>query len=303
MSAFIIMLSNSWVFFSLLTGLFLATVNIIDKYVLTRWIKNPMVLVLIVGILGLVPSLLFIVIKGIPHLSTPNILLTAAASVSFVFYAYFYFSAANIEEISRVVPLIYTAPLFISILASIFLHEIFAVEKYAGILILLVGAVLISSKDPIKIRLGKAFWLMMLASLAFSIYMVITKHLLNFVDSWTVFSLTRIGIFLALIPLFPVYLPILFSNLRVHGLKVLGVMTINEAFALAASLFIIIAASLGPVTLVNALSSVQPFFVLFFAVFLSFLYPSILKEEIGKSTLLLKLLAIVLIISGVVIIT
>jgi drug/metabolite transporter (DMT)-like permease len=57
------------------------------------------------------------------------------------------------------------------------------------------------------------------------------------------------------------------------------------------------------VTLVAALSSVQPFFVLLIAVVLSVFYPKILKEEIGKSAVLLKAVAILVMFAGAVLIT
>jgi hypothetical protein len=56
------------------------------------------------------------------------------------------------------------------------------------------------------------------------------------------------------------------------------------------------------VTLVNALASVQPFFVLAFAVALSIFYPKILKEEIGRSAVALKLIAIAMMFAGVILI-
>lgn len=295
--------NNSWIIFSILSALFLAIVSTVDKYVLTKWIKKPMVPVLILGVIGLIASIVICLIHGFSLLSPTNILLATASGISFIFMAYFYFHAAKIEEISRVVPLFYIAPLFVSILASIFLHEIFSLKKYLGVFFLLIGAVIISSKKSVKFRLGKAFWLMILSSFALSIHMVITKYLLRFADFWNIFSFIRIGIFLALIPAFPIYFPEILSTINEHGKKVITVMTLNESLALGASLLITIAASVGYVTLVNALSSVQPFFVLLFALVLSLFYPNILKEEIGKLTILLKFIAIILMFSGVIIIT
>jgi len=80
-------------------------------------------------------------------------------------------------------------------------------------------------------------------------------------------------------------------------------MSTNESLNLLGVLFITIATSIGYVTLVNALSSIQPFFVLLFTVLLSIFYPSILKEELSKSIIFLKILAIVLMFSGAILIT
>jgi len=73
--------------------------------------------------------------------------------------------------------------------------------------------------------------------------------------------------------------------------------------ALFGILFSIIATSISYVTLVNALSSVQPFFVLLFTVLLSIFFPHIIKEEINKSIMFLKVLAIILMFIGVILVT
>lgn len=295
--------ASNWIVYALLSGLFMAIVNLIDKYILTKWIKQPMVPILMMGVIGFVWSLIIYFVQGFSFLSQTNILLTFLAGISFLFMAYFYFRAAMIEEISRVVPLNYIAPFFVSIQALVFLDESFSAKKYIGILFLILGAFLISLKKPFKLHVGKAFWLMILSSFALSIHLVITKYLLSFADFWTVFSLSRIGLFLALLPVFPKYYSDFVSTLKNHGRKVVVAMTVNESFALLASLFITIAASSGFVTLVNALSSVQPFFVLFFAVVLSIFFPKVLKEEIGKSVILLKFVAMALMFTGAVLIT
>ncbi len=51
------MAAQSWIVYSLLSALFLAVVNIVDKYVITNLVKKPLILVLIVAAMGLIPSL------------------------------------------------------------------------------------------------------------------------------------------------------------------------------------------------------------------------------------------------------
>jgi dipeptide/tripeptide permease len=55
--------------------------------------------------------------------------------------------------------------------------------------------------------------------------------------------------------------------------------------------------------LVTALSSLQPFFVLVFALLFSRFLPGVLKEETGAPTVLLKLASIALMFAGAVLIT
>jgi len=228
--------------------------------------------------------------------------LAFVTGILYILSMLFYFKAVKIEEISRVVPLFYLTSLFVSILAAVFLGEIFTPVKYLGIFLLIIGAILVSSKNFIKFGFGKAFWLMIAASLVLSVNVIITKYLLDFADFLTIFSYIRIGAFFALIPIFCFSFKDLISTVREHGKKVIIVISLNEILNLVGVLLITIAMTKGYVTLVNALSSVQPFFVLLFAVILSIFYPKILKEEIGKSAVLLKLIAITLMFIGVILI-
>jgi len=75
----------SWILFSILAALTWAIVNTIDKYVLTKWIKKPIVPVMILGIIGLLASFLVFLFHGFSELSFPNIILSFVAGIFYVF--------------------------------------------------------------------------------------------------------------------------------------------------------------------------------------------------------------------------
>jgi len=85
--------------------------------------------------------------------------------------------------------------------------------------------------------------------------------------------------------------------------KVIIVMSISKGLFLFGSLLLTIALSFGYASLVYSLSSIQPFFVLLIAVILSRFFPSILKEEVSKSIVLVKIIAIISIFIGAFLIT
>jgi len=286
----------SWVLFSILATLFFAITNVVDKYLLTKWFKKPVIPLLIFGIVSLIASGIVYLFNGFAPLSPLHIILSFVSGIFSIFGAFLYFKAVQLDEISRIATLFYLMPLFVLILATIFLNEIFTLPNYIGILLLISGAILISLKR-FKLSLGLAFWLIILADLNWAGSLVIMKYLLNFADYWTIFSYTRIGYIFALVPMFLVNFRDFFSVIRKNS-KAVSVMSLNQTLGVVADLFLTIAVSIGYVTLVNALSSVQPFFVLLLAVVLSTFYPKILKEEIGRSTVMLKLLAIILMFIG-----
>lgn len=291
-----------WVIFSILAALCWTIVNIVDKYVLTKWVKQPFVVIIIFEFIGLLASIIVYFFRGLSPLSNFNIFLAILAGIFYLLMAIFYVKAVKIEEISRIVPLFYLSPLFILLFAGVFLGEIFTPLKYLGIFLLVIGALLISFKNLSKISFSKSFWLMILSTFSLSLNQLLTKYLLNFTDYWTIFSWERIGAAIGLIPLVYIYLPDLIDTVKEHGKRVVMAISVNETLNLFGVLFITIAVSVGYVTLANALSSIQPFFVLLFALILSRFYPSILKEEISKSTVFLKSIAVILMFVGAILI-
>lgn len=293
----------SWILFSILAAVCWATVNTVDKYVLTKLVRQPFVPIIILGLVGLIVAIIIYLIYGFSPFSYFNIFLAFLVGTSHILMTFFYFKAVQIEEISRVSPLFYLSPLFILILAAIFLGEVFTPLKYLGIFLLIIGAILISLRKPTEIRLGKAFRWMILSAFTLAVSQILTKHLLNLADFWTVFGYSRIGEAIGLIPVAYIYFPELINNIREHGKKVIAIISINEVINFSGVLFITFAVSIGYVTLVNALASAQQFFVLLFATSLSIFYPSILKEELSKSVVSLKILAIILMFTGAILIT
>ncbi len=289
----------TWFLLALLSGLLMAVVNILDKLVLDLWSRHPMVPVLLLGVINLVPALVLLLVKGWPAMSLKQGLLILAAGGALLLMTLFYFSAAAREEISRVVPLMFFSPLFVATLAWVFLGETFAVRQYLGVATLIAGAVLVSSRLPLNLRPGHAFWLMLLAALSLSVYFVLMKYLLRSFDYWNVFCLTRLSSTLLMLPLFFLYFSELRDTLREYGIRVVGVMALDQTIALAANLFVIIAAASGPITLVNALISTQPFFVLLFALILSWLVPRLYSEETRRGTIVQKIAALALMFAGV----
>ncbi len=292
----------NWFLFALLSGLLMAVVNILDKLVLDKWARHPIVPVLLLGVFNLFPALILLLARGWPAMSLKQGFLILSAGGALLLMTLFYFSAAAREEISRVVPLMFFSPLFVAILAWLLLGETFAPRQYAGVAALIAGAVMVSSRLPLNLSLGRAFWLMLLAALSLSVYFVMMKYLLRSFDYWSVFSLTRLGSTLLMLPLFFMYFRELRDTVREYGSKVVGVMALDQVIALAANLFVTIAAAAGPITLVNALISTQPFFVLVFALILSRFVPQLFREETQRATIVQKLAALALIFAGVLLI-
>jgi drug/metabolite transporter (DMT)-like permease len=286
-----------WAVLAVFAALIWAIVNIVDKFIVTKWFRNPLIPVLFFGLFGFFATLTIFFVLGFSYLSPINIILALLAGVFHTVTYLFYFMALKLEEVSRVVPLFYLSPIFVLILATLFLGEHLTLINYMGFFFLVIGAIIISTKS-LSIKLEKAFWYMILADICLALSAVLTKYLLNMTDYWTVFAYGGIGNLFILVPLAYFVAPDLMSALKKHGAKAVVTTSLNEMLNLVAVLASIIATSIGFVTLVNALASVQPFFLLVFTVVLSLFFPKILKEEISKSTVLIKSAAIVIMFIG-----
>lgn len=294
----------SWVIFSILAALIWATSNAVDKFVLTKWSKRATMPMIVQWCLGVIVSVFIYFWHGFSLLPESQVLiLSVTVGTLEVLAGIFYFKAVKIEEISRIVTLFNLAPLFVAVLAMLFLGEVFTVSTYLGISLVIVGAVIVSAKKPIRLTFSKAFWFMTLASLFFALDAVIMKYLLHSLDFWTAFAYTRLGAVFAMLPLLAMNTLHLHRAIRKYGQRVLVVIALNESLNVAAVILATVATAIGYVTLVHALTSIQPLFVLLFAVIGSIFYPKLLKEEIGASTLAKKFVGIILMIAGVILIT
>jgi len=292
----------SWALLTILAVFIFAVTTIIDKFLLTKWIKNPIIPPLFFGLVGLLTSFIIYLFYGFSFLAWQNVILALLAGFIYMAGEFLYYKAAKLEEISRIMPLVFISPLFILILAAVFLGEIFTPMKYLGMFLLVAGAIFISSKNFTKINFNKAFWFAVLSALMFAILAILTKYLLDFADFWTIFSYIRLGVFLASVPVFYFYLKDFPSLIKESGLKSIGFMIFNAVLLLAGILLLTIATADGPITLVGALTSFQPFFTFILATSFTIFFPSILKEEISKSLVFQKIFAIILIFIGAILI-
>jgi bacterial/archaeal transporter family protein len=292
-----------WESLAILAALCWSIANVIDKTVLTKWVKKPLVPVIITGAIWLIFGIIAYCVNGLSYLSPFNIFLTILTGFLTVLAWIFYFKAMQIEDASRVVPLTNLSQLFVLILAAIFLGEILSPLKYFGVFLLIGGSVLISANNSFKISFGKAFWWITLTAGFYAINTILTKHLLNLTDYWTVFEYKCAGMFIGSLPIAYFFFRDLREAVKQHGKRVIFAISASESLTAIGILLSIIATSIGYVTLVNALSSTQPFFILLLTILLSIFFPKILKEELNKSVIFMKVLAIILIFTGVILIT
>ncbi|MFC1935102.1 EamA family transporter, partial [Chloroflexota bacterium] len=240
----------TWITAALLGTASFSMVNIIDSHLLAKRLPGVRTLLLPAGIIHLIYGSISFYIFPLPEGIQLWPIVTMVASSMFRSAAVFII-LYNLkrEEVSRVIPIVYTYPVFVAIMAMPLLGEILTYLHWLAIIIVVAGAVVISlerSPYSFSLRAGKPFLLLFVASLLLAVADITGKYALGYISSWNGFSISIICI---------AGMSLLFS-LRPHVIKelrdmkqrntALVLVTINETIAPVAMAFTIWATKHGP---------------------------------------------------------
>lgn len=292
----------TWLLFALLTPVLCALGDVAEKFQLDRVFKHWLSYFTLAYIAWSAIVLCIFVFHNV-YIELGYALLAVASGLIGTIGTVFYLKAVSKEEASRVVPLACTSVLFVAILSYVFLNEVFGVATYVGMAALLVGAIAMSYRktDCKLLPMTPVLSIILLSALMNAVSNVIDKSFLGAYDYWTLLFWGYFG-GLAVVAWFMldkrnhVHLPRLSDIAGKRKMWVLLIATMLIYFV--GDVTWLAAVSQAPVSIVAALSTTEPLFVLLLAVASSVFTPKLLKEEIGGSKLALKLLAIALIALG-----
>ncbi|MFH1448354.1 MAG: DMT family transporter [Candidatus Micrarchaeota archaeon] len=289
-----------WVLVAISAYAFLSLVDLTSKVLRTRYIYSStgMTALLLMG--QAIPVLLIPFVDiwslGLTH----SVFALFAGALTAVPYWLFSKSLKR-EEVSRVSALWQTIPIFVLILAFVFLGERLPQLFYLSFVFLILGSLLISAKELSNIfKPDSVFWMMISASLIWASQLVFLKSLYTSSGFMEIFLIMCLGRLLtaSVILILPSHRH-LFKDLAAAN-KWLIVL-----FVLANSIGVFLyhyALAIGSVTMVEALSGFQAFFTLFSAVAISKLAPTVLHEGTEVKVLALKFAAITLMFIGLILV-
>lgn len=288
----------NWFYLALSSTILFCFGNIFAKFILSKYLKNSL-FYLFFYLFFLIPFYVVAFIFFVP-LSFSNFSLLAILASFFLYLSvYFNYKVYITEEVSRIISLGYTEVIFVLLLSTIFLGEIFTLEKYIGIFLVTIGAISISFKRGLKLRKGVLF--ILLSSVFFSIYVVLSKYSLNFINFLEFYFWSNlIGLSIIQIPIFFKYKEGFLKTIKGLNKKIFILFLLQGLLNMSVFIFLYLPAlSLGKASLVSAVDASRPLFILLITVVLSIFFPYVIKEEIKKSVIFLKLAASFLIILGV----
>jgi uncharacterized membrane protein len=299
----------SWVGISLLGAAILGAVNILDKTVIYRYATTPRTLPLLIGIAQTTVGIGILSITRIPNGAEFDMILVALGSgVIWGLGAQIMMRVLFTQEVSRTVPITQSYPIFTAIIAFTFLGETLKLLDWAAIVAVVIGGVLLSTRHDSgyrRIVINRSFFLLMLCSAIQAASHVSGKVAVD--ELPVLFTHGLRGLSLGLV--------FLIFNLRTQPWNdvvgfvrkrspALRFVALNELVISQIGLFFLLwALSVGPVSLVIALSSTRSFFLVIYTVILAFFWKGALGEESSRGAILTKIGSTALIVCGVAAIT
>ncbi|MBN1544170.1 DMT family transporter [Candidatus Woesearchaeota archaeon] len=284
-----------WVIFALLAAATATVVNIADKFIVSNELKSPVLATLFSGAGNFMLFILASLIIGDIFLPWGVVLIAVLTGVLYNLSIWLYYVAMSREEVSRCIPIFSTTPVFVLPIAFFLFDERFSALTYAGVGLMVAGAVLLSiKKSARRFRFSSAILIALGSTLLIALRNILAKHYTLQASMWSLFFWVSAGGIIVSLALIAAYRP----RIRKRGLRGAGYLVIIGMLT-AVSFFLFTAAiSRGPVSLVSAFMEVQPLLVFLAATALSVAYPMMLKERITRAVLVQKSVAILMVMVG-----
>jgi len=283
--------------FSLLAPICLGASNLVDNHVLHARLSDP-VAYDIVTAWSTVPIAVCIFLEWRVSFAFDAWFVGTAVGFAFAFLFILYNIAMMREQGTNVVSVIYTSPLFIAILALVFLGEKLTVTNYVGILLLVSSAFLVLYRriDAKNIALG----IILVYALASSVSRVVTKSALQDVDVWSYFFWFLVGGVMGTTILAVLRPKSVSFALRKLDARLLLLVIATTVFSTIGLVFLYSAFSLGSVALASGLSAIQPTVVFVYSTVLLRIRPGAIPAEriTGRWADARKVGAVLLIVLG-----
>ena len=303
-----------WYILALIASTLWAVVVIVDKFILTHYIRDAVSYQVFLA-LTMLPFLIFL-IPFTPHTNSPTsivfplviILLGVALGLVYVLYN----KALLIEEVSRVTPLFYLSPLFVLLLSFLFIGEGLSLRRYVGIGLMVFSAITVSvslrgrNRDrhshshSLHISLSPALLMILVLDIMNAGKDVVSKLMLSHLDYlsylfWFLLGNIAGRPFLLLIPHNREKTLMIIKTLPP---KVYLLSFISSSLAWTGYVLYFKAVSMTYISLVSAIPTTQPFLVFIFATLLGLFYPGLIEEKTDRRSLTIKGIAAVSVLIG-----
>ena len=298
-----------WILLSLGSTVTFALVSALDKVLIERFVPNPRTFITLVGLVQFAMALGALTVSEPLAYTLEDTGLAYLSGLVAGLYLVLMFWVMRTQDVSRVVPITSTYPIFVAALALAFLDERLAALAWVGIVATVAGAALMSFGPTTRQSERGAsqilpFALLTISSLAFGLSQFVSKVVVDEMDIWTLFMWRGAGLGTACVGLTirPSMMRNLVATIRTPAAMGLTLLT-EGALVMVAVLFQLWAIFYGSVTLVSTVMATRSLFVFGLGILLSLGAARMLNEPLEGRILVTKLIAIAMTVGGVIAIT
>lgn len=294
----------SWIFLALLSSAVSAVVSVLDKTIIYRYATTPKTLPLLIGINQSSIGLLMLLFLEVPDAAEPKLISGALISGAlFGLGAQFLMRVLYTEEVSRVVPVFQSAPIFTAFLALFLLNENLTLIEWVAIFSVVLAAIALSVKiEPGQktLTLNRSFFLLLTGSAIYGSSYILGKVAVDNLPLLYTHALRSISLG---------FVFLVFNARPAPWREVKGFFTgrspalifvgLNELIIASIGLILLLwALSLGPASVVVAVSSTRAFFLVVYSSILALIWNGALGENITRASLITKLTSTLVIVIG-----
>lgn len=296
-----------WIPIGLLAVLLWVTGNIIDKYLVERYAHDheddtDMDTLFMFSSLFAIPTLILALCLGGSIETAGMVKVTGiVAGLLFGLYLFLYLRALGRSELSRIIPIFQSIPLFGFVFAWIMLGETITRGEMIAGAIILIGSAIISYHHSKERFDTLSFLFILIGSASIALQETLFKHTALSTDYWTGILWSSVGLFLFGLVIYVIRPQgrAAFNRIFAHRrFALIGTNTANEVLDNTASLVFSFAILIGPIVLVQSMNAYQPLIILIVAFVAQKLNIRFLSEDMTFLTLGQKVIGIGFIFVG-----
>lgn len=300
----------NWLFYATLAPALYATINFIDKYLLSKILKDYNVLPIYTAIAGFITGTFLWFIFGLPLLTFNNGVIVILTGIITAWSLLMYARALSKEDASNVIIYFQFFPIFTFLFGFLLLKETLTGFKLVGFISVFIAGLVLSYR-PNKNKGGSHFSKTFLFIILYDIMWALSGILMRYVSQTNSFvsivSYESWGVGIGgmmIYYLVPTVRRAFQKNAKKINSRSLVIIFLNEGTFVLAKTMTFYAISLAPVAaLVSALENTQTFYGIVFGYFLTKINPRVFKENITRKGLLKKIFASITAFIGVLLIT
>ena len=294
-----------WMVFAAASAFTFALVSVLDKTLISDHIGSGKIFVAAVGVAQILLGLATLPLITYSGFDTLTIIVALLSGVFSGAYLIGMFIIMESQDVSRVVPVVSTYPIFVAVLAFLFLGEQVSLFAWIFVIVTVAGAAMVSlapksvnSTEGVSIS---ALLFLLLASMSFGLSQFLSKTIAEEMTMWTQFSLRALGGGVTCISLF--LLPDVRRGLKplITNMKTMMLFSLTEVvLVFFAILFFFLSVYSGEIYLTATVMATRPLFVFILTLLLSIPVIGMFSESFRGKAMVTRATGIVLTVGGVI---